>query len=402
MGMTHKERMLRAIRGEQADWLPWTPRIDLWYNANSSRGTLPSKYPADISLDAIADDLAGGYHKITPEFMKTRSPDDMIDRGIGVYRLWGMPHRAELVGVEREVKQEGNATQVVYHTPVGSVSCKTVYSEEMRKAGISIPWISEHVIKDPRDCRAVGYIFKNIKVEPAYENYLEFHRQVGEKGLAVAFGHNAAGPMHHILKQFFDATAFYLEIYDHPKELRQLCEDMDPFFDQVNRVLAGSPAEVILYGSNFDEMITYPPLFRDHMMPYLQRFSDLTRPKGKFLLCHCDGENKGLMELIAESGIDVAEAICPRPMTKVTITEVKKAFRGKVTIWGGIPSIALLESSMPDQEFEKYMEGVFKEIAPGDRFILSVSDTTPPDAKFERLFRIGEMVQERGRLPMVA
>jgi uroporphyrinogen-III decarboxylase len=89
-------------------------------------------------------------------------------------------------------------------------------------------------------------------------------------------------------------------------------------------------------------------------------------------------------------------------MTKVTITEVKKAFRGKVTIWGGIPSIALLESSMPDQEFEKYMEGVFKEIAPGDRFILSVSDTTPPDAKFERLFRIGEMVQERGRLPMVA
>ena len=398
--MTHQERMLRAIRGERPDWLPWTPRIDLWYNANSLRGTLPSKYPKDATLDEIADDLGGGYHKITPEFMKSRSADDMIDRGIGVYRLWGMPHRAELVGVDREVRREGDATQVTYHTPVGSISCMTVFTEGMRRAGISIPWISEHVIKDPRDYRVVGYIFKNIRVEPAYDNYLEFHRQVGEKGLAVAFGHNAAGPMHHILKQFIDSTAFYLEIYDHPKELKQLCEDMDPFFDQISRIVAGSPAEVIFYGGNFDEMITYPPLFRDHIMPYLQRFSDWIRPRGKYLLCHCDGENKGLLDLIRESGIDVAEAICPSPMTKVTIAEVKKAFQGKVTIWGGIPSITLLESSMPDDEFERYMDRLFREIAPGDRFILSVSDTTPPDAKFERLFRIGEMVEAQGKLPM--
>jgi hypothetical protein len=398
--MTHKERMLRAIRGEWADRLPWTPRIDLWYNANSLRGTLPSKYPQDITLDQIVDDIGGAYHKITPEFMKVRSADDMIDRGIGVYRLWGMPHRAELVGVDREVRLEGDVTHVTYHTPVGSVSCKTVYSEEMKRSGISIPWIAEHVIKGPKDYRPVGYIFNHIKVLPAYDNYLDFHRQVGDKGLAVAFGHNAGSPMHHILKQLVDATKFYLELYDHPDEIRQLCEDMDPFFDQIHRVLADSPAEVILYGSNFDDMITYPPLFRDSIMPYLQRFADLIHPKGKFLLSHCDGENKGLLDLLPESGMDVAEAICPQPMTKVTITEVKKAFKGKLTLWGGIPSIAFLESSMPDEEFEQFMGGIFKEIVPGDRFILSVSDTTPPDARFERLQRITEMVNQWGKLPM--
>jgi hypothetical protein len=89
--LTHKERMLKA--GEWPDWLPWIPRINLWYNANSLRGTLPPKYQKGITLDEIADDLGEGYHKITPEFMKVRSPDDMIDRGIDVYRLWGMPHR---------------------------------------------------------------------------------------------------------------------------------------------------------------------------------------------------------------------------------------------------------------------------------------------------------------------
>lgn len=398
--MTHKERMLRAIRGEWADQLPWTPRIDLWYNANSLRGTLPSRYRQDITLDRIADDIGGAYHKITPEFMKVRSADDMIDRGIGIYRLWGMPHRTELAGVDREVRVERDATLVTYHTPVGSVSCKIVYSEEMRRAGISIPWVAEHVIKGPNDYRPVGYIFSHVKVQAAYDNYLDFHRQVGEKGLAVAFGNNTGSPMHHILKQLIDATQFYFELYDHPREIRRLCEEMDPFFDQIQRVAADSPAEVILYGSNFDEMITYPPLFRDSIMPYIQRFADLIHPKGKFLLSHCDGENKGLLDLLAESGMDVAEAICPYPMTKVTLTEVRKAFKGKMTVWGGIPSIALLQSSMPDEEFERYMEGVFKEIAPGDRFILSISDTTPPDAKFERLLRITEMVKEWGRLPM--
>jgi hypothetical protein len=46
------------------------------------------------------------------------------------------------------------------------------------------------------------------------------------------------------------------------------------------------------------------------------------------------------------------------------------------------------------------MGNLFREIAPGDRFILGISDTTPPNAKFERLLRITEMVKEWGPLPM--
>jgi len=55
---------------------------------------------------------------------------------------------------------------------------------------------------------------------------------------------------------------------------------------------------------------------------------------------------------------------------------------------------------MTDPEFEEFMKNLFREIAPGDRFILGVSDTTPPDAKFERLMRITEMAREWGKLPM--
>jgi hypothetical protein len=300
----------------------------------------------------------------------------------------------------REVKKEGDSTLVTYHTPLGSVSCRILYTEEMRRAGASITWISEHVIKEPKDYKVLGYIFRNLKLHPDYENYLDFRKKVGDKAFAPARGLAAAGPMQHIMRDFLDATRFYLEMHDHPKEMRELCEDMESFYDRLFRILAGAPSEVVFHGSNFDEMITYPPFFHDHIMPYLQKLAGMLHSRGKFLISHCDGENQGLLDLIAESGIDIAEAICPRPMTKVTITDVKKAFKGKVTIFGGIPSVVLLEDSMSDDAFEQYLKNLFREIAPGDHFILGVSDTTPPNAKFERLLRITEMVKEWGPLPM--
>jgi len=289
---------------------------------------------------------------------------------------------------------------VTYHTAAGSVSYASIYTEEMRRNGVSITWITEHVIKMPKDYKVVGHIFRNIRIHPDYDNYLEFQRRVGDKGFAPAFGNSGAGPMQHIMRDFLDATKFYMEMYDHPRELKALCEDMEPFFDQMFKVLADCPAEVVFFGANYDEMITYPPFFKEHILPYLQKFADLLHSQGKLLICHCDGENQGLLDLMAESGMDIAEAICPQPMTKVKVTDVKKAFKGKITIFGGIPSVVLLENSMSDEEFERYMKRLFQEIAPGDRFILGVSDTTPPDAKFERLFRITDMVNEWGRLPM--
>jgi Uroporphyrinogen decarboxylase (URO-D) len=398
--MTPKERMLRAGRGEWADRLPWAPRIDLWYNANSYRATLPPKYRPGVTLDEIADDIGGAYHKVVGDYLHARTPEDHLDRAIGVQHRWGLPYRRELVGVDREVKREGDTTEVIYHTPLGSVSCKTKYTDEMRRAGISIAWKAERVIKRPEDYKILGYIFKNIKIHPDYENYLDFKNRVGEKGMAVACANDSAGPMHHIMRNFLGETEFYFEMYDHSGEMKQLCEDMDPFFDQIIRAAADAPAEVVLFGSNYDEMITYPPFFKRYIMPYLQKMADRLHSQKKLLLCHCDGENQGLLDLLAHCGMDIAEAICPRPMTKVTISDVRRAFQGKVTIFGGVSSVALLENSMSDEEFERFMKDLFKQIAPGDRFILGVSDTTPPDAKFERLLRITEMVNDWGALPM--
>ncbi len=401
--MTDRERMLRAARGERTDRLPFAPRLDLWHNANVRRGTLPKPYGPGTPTSRIADDLGVAHHRIIPEFLKTRTPDDTIDRGLGLFRgLPGFAYRAELTNVDRVVRQDNGSTVVEYHTPVGSVSCRMTFTEEMLASGASISWIDEHVIKRPEDYRVVGYIFRNVRLSPDYDNYLAFQREVGERGLAVTHGLGSASPVQHLMRDFVDSTAFYYELVDHPKEVQQLVEDMTPFYDRLVQILADSPAEAVMMGANYDDTITYPPLFKEHILPWLQRWAQVLHAGGKVFMSHCDGENLGLLDLLAASGIDVAESVCAPPMVECTLTAMRKAFGDRITIFGGVPSVALLEESMSEDEFEAHMRHLFAEIAPGYRFILGVSDMVPPDAKWERLVRIAAMVKEWGALPLAA
>ena len=399
--MTHKERMLRAARGQQADRLPFAPRLDLWYNAQVSCGTLPARWQGKTTRD-IADDLGVGYHAVNPDFTRVRAVDDRTDRPLGLYSLFGYPYRIELGDVERVVRKDGPVTHVEYRTSVGTATSTITYTEEMRKAGASVAWVDEPVIKTVDDYRVVGHIFRNVRVVPDWDNYRAYEAQLGERSFAVGAGLGSISPVHHLMKDLMNHTDFYFQLADHPKEIAQLVEDMTPFYTRLVEILADSPAEVVLMGANYDDTITYPPLFKEHMLPWMQRWAGVLHAKGKLFLSHCDGENDGILDMLADSGMDVAESVCAPPMVEVSMGRMRAAFGGKITIFGGVPSVALIEDSMSDDEFEAYMRALFREIAPGDRFILGVSDMVPPDAKWERLARIAEMVEQWGTLPLRA
>ena len=66
------------------------------------------------------------------------------------------------------------------------------------------------------------------------------------------------------------------------------------------------------------------------------------------------------------------------------------------TVWGGIPSVALLDDSMSDPQFSSHLDSIFGELGTGERLILGVSDNVPPDASIDRLARISERVAAFG------
>lgn len=408
--MTHRERILKVARGEMVDKIPWVPRIDLWHNANELAGTLPKKY-RDLTVEEIHRREEWPLHKMIPEYLKPENPEDIVHRAIGLYRLKEFPYDFEFssdVDINVEYKDDGDEymTYVEYHTPVGMVWVRHGYTAEMRQSGASITWVKNSAIKKPEDYRVLAHIFGNLKLKPAYERFLKWKSLVGEDGIAVGQGLGIAcsSPLHFIQKTFIGATDFYYHYHDYQKEMSELAEALENTFNQLLLVLADSPADAILWSANVDDMVTYPTYFEKEILPWCQKASDMLRPKRILLVMHPDGENRGLMDLIPECGIDIADAVTPYPMTKVTIDEYYDRWcrTDKLTIHGGIPEIMLLEESTTQDDLKAYLDHMFKVITPGKRLIASIGDTTPPNAEFERLLYIGERFEKEGRLPLEA
>ncbi|MDR1046008.1 MAG: corrinoid protein [Candidatus Adiutrix sp.] len=395
---TTQERILAAARGEMVDVWPYVPRIDLWYNANLRAGTLPPEH-RDRDIPAICRAEGWGSHQLVPKFLRR---GQQPHRALGLYNLPEQPYTVAFgPDVEIEIQSEGDFTSNIYHTSKGSVRTRTMYSEEMKNSGASITWVDEHVLKGPEDYEVVAHIFENLVLGPNYEEFEEWlNSEVGDDGLGAAFASLAASPVHHIQKEFLDATDFYYHYRDHQGPMARLAEGLGVFYDKVFRLILDSPAKAVLWGANFDDMITYPDYFKKEIQPWLQKVGPAFKERGQICICHCDGENLGLLDLLPESGFQVAEAICPWPMTKVKLREYYRRWRGRLTIFGGVPSNILLDELASDQDFEAYLDSMFNELAPGDHLIVGIADTTPPQANWDRLRRIGDRVAREGRLPL--
>jgi methylmalonyl-CoA mutase cobalamin-binding domain/chain len=400
---THKERILAAMRGEMVDVIPFVPRLDLWWLANRTRGALPEKYQGMMPDDISRTEGWAWYHMV-PNFADVTGAADALHRSIGLFKfkqsVYGWRFSSD---VEVQVEQRGDQQLVEYHTPVGSVRTLGGLTRAAMRAGSSLGWVEEHVIKKPEDYRVVAHLFANMEVFPQYEGARAYAESIGENGVAAVGGPSlGASPMHMIQKEFIDPTQFFYDYRDHPSEMRELADCVEVYFEKALAVIQDSPAEVVLWGANYDDMLTYPPYFEKEILPWLQKAAHALKANGKIVATHTDGENHGLMDLIRNSGVDVAESVTPWPMTKVRIEEYYRRWRDRLTIMGGIPESVLLEETATDEEFEAFLDTLFAGVAPGDRLILGTADSTPPDVKFERLHRIQERVDREGRLPLRA
>ncbi|MBI3371287.1 MAG: cobalamin B12-binding domain-containing protein [Betaproteobacteria bacterium] len=400
---THKSRMLAAFRGEEVDRLPYVPRLDLWYLANSVSGTLPEQHAGRTQNEIARAEGWSVYFRFADDMLDLEQQKDYLHRGIGVFSTRDTLYDFVLPrDVEVKVQREHGRIRVEYHTPVGMVSSTMFYDQSSQRLGITSPMIVDHMIKSPGDYGPVGYLFERMDVVP---NFARFERWMKEEmrddGVAVAQGFMGASPVHQIQRDLLDPTQFYFHYKDHNAKMMELAGKIEPLFHKALKILCNSPAEVIWWGANFDDMLTYPPYFEKEISPWIRKASQELGAAGKMVLCHTDGENEGLMDLIRDSGMHIAESICPAPMTRITLAEFYRRWSGHLTLCGGIPSTIVLPDTS-EADFEAYMDQLFKAVAPGRRMVVGIADQVPPNAVFSRLQRIGERVEREGRLPLVA
>ena len=393
--MTHRERMLATIRGEPTDRIPWAPRMDLWCIALRARGTLPEGF-AGRNTAQIADELDAACHAVRADYTMPRGPGDMTLRGLGLDNHPDYPYRVEVRGLPVDFHADGENLRTTIRTSAGEVRIHLRLNPEMTRAGISIPFVEVYPIRSTDDFEAVAQVFDHLEVVPTPEAYAQFYERIGDRGLAVASGPLVASPIHLMLHELMPMDQFFYLYADERDALYRLTERMTPFFEAALDAVAACGAEVVFWGANYDQDLTWPPFFRAEIAPWLRKVSARLRAAGKFLLTHTDGENRDLLPLYPPCGFDVAESVCPHPMTRCTLAEIRAGMGPDTTVWGGIPSVALLNDAMDDRAFEAYLDGLFGGLGAGERLILGVSDNVPPDANLSRLERIRERVEAFG------
>lgn len=375
--MTNRGRLLAILDGKPPDQIPWIPRLQIWYTARVTTGTMPPEYQ-DYSLRALERAL-----------------------GVGTPARTGQVFRVERPGVETVVHRHGSESVLEYRTPVGRVYQRRALTDTLAAVGIGESEV-DYFLRRPEDYDVLEYIAEHTYYRPTDEEYLQYElEEIGDDGYPMV----ACGdcPFHHFLRHLAGYERSYLELADHPAKVERLLTVMT----QVERerlwpVIEESPARLILHGAHFSSQMTPPPLFRSYITPYYRELSPRLHTQDKRLVMHADNDTRLILQDLKEAGYDMLECFATWPLVDTTLAEARAVLGTDVTIWGGVPSVLLEPESTPADEFQRYMDELFRVIAPGDAFILGVADNVMPEADIRRVARITELVNERGRYPIQA
>jgi hypothetical protein len=375
--VNHRDLALAAMRGQPVDHIPFIARMELWFGYQRKHGLLPARY-RNASLWQMQRDMGigiQGHGALGPPFYK-------------------------LVPAGFEVIEDASDALVTLHyqTPYGTLHARERWTEELQEVAAHGMRV-EFPFKSACDYDALRFIIENSRVVANLEAYAEHVASLGTDGLVLPF--SGYLPAHQLMLEYMGYERFFYEMQDHPAQVEALIAAIAAQQDQILDLATRCAAQAIEVGGNFVEDITPPRFFDTFFAPFYRRARQLLNAHGKILVTHGDGEMRGLLGKLMDCGIEVVEAITPKPMTSIDVAQTRQLWGDRVTFWGGLATVMLTES-YSDDEFDEYMEGLFRAVAPGDHFILGFGDNVPTDAPFRRIQRVVEFWSQRGAYPLRA
>ena len=313
----------------------------------------------------------------------------MRDMGLGIVGGCGLC-KTSMPNVRVETRTEGDYVYTTYHTPVGEASSKIRTGLKFQSPGGSA--IVEHPIKGIEDIEVIRYMFEDVVYEPDYDSYGQLESELGVDGVITSgIGYT---PLMEIIINQMGFKTFAMTLVRHPEAIDELVEAFGRKQIELLKILADSPVEIIGLGDNIDGVFVSPSLFEKYLLPYYNKYAELLR--GKVIMSHMDGRLRVLKKLIANTKLDVIEAFTPPPMGDLPIREAKEAWGDKI-IWMNFPEEIFLRSA---DEIRNFTIGILEDIAPGDGFIIGITEDINPDHFGKGMEIVTETIYEYGNLPI--
>lgn len=308
-----------------------------------------------------------------------------LDERCSIYRTF-MPN----VGIES--RTIGDYVYTTYRTPVGELRSKTRIGMRFQFPGGS--WTVEYPVKNADDIKALRFMIEDTVYEPDYENYVRIKEELGEDGIVTVWADYT--PLMKIIVRYMGFRTFALMYRKNRDAIEDLINILDESFSKMYRIIADSPAEIVRMGDNIDSLLVSPSMFEKYCLPYYNKYAKTLHDKGKTVISHMDGRLKALKNLIAETRLDAIEAFTPPPGGDLPPREAREAWSNKA-IWMNFPEEVFLRTP---EEIERYTITLLEEIAPGEGFIISVTEDIHPDHYRKGIETVTKTLYRYSRLPI--
>jgi uroporphyrinogen decarboxylase len=161
-----------------------------------------------------------------------------------------------------------------------------------------------------------------------------------------------------------------------------------------NAIRAG--AEVVILGDDYAHNhgpLMSPDVFRQFILPRLQKMVDLIHAEGAFCIKHSDGNIYPLLDMIIGTGADGINPI--EPVAGMDLKTVKRLVGDRVCLTGNIDCAHLLSHGTVEQVREAVRQAI-ADAAAGGGYILTSSNSIHSSVKPENFVAMVQACRELG------
>lgn len=274
-----------------------------------------------------------------------------------------------------------------YHTPVGDLFTIS------RPAGFT-SWHVKKLFQRPEDYKPILFLLRDHQFGPNYEAFARAEQAYGEDGLFR--GGIGATPLHQIMISMMGVETFAVEWAERRDEVMKLYDALVDNLRQVYPLVAASPALSFNFGGNETGDVMGRERFIQYVLPHYQEAAEHLHPKGKLLGAHLDGNNRVWADVVARSPLDYIEAFTPAPDTDLSMAEARALWPDKV-LWINFPSSV---HNSPVETVEETTRRLLRDVAPGDRFLVGITEDVPEHRWRENFLAISRVLTTEGRTPI--
>ena len=357
--MTSRERLLRAIRHQEVDRVPVSPR---YYDYLEGVCGCCCVHHCIWFRDHHFD------HDLMPTY-KVPQNNYLLSHAAPYNDL---PN----VKVEIAVRQHGGSVEIRrrFDTPAGVLTDSRFTPAPGSPVGFD--HICEAPVKGRADLDRIRFLLPSP--DNAYIGDIPLLQEaIGDKGVLVV---KATQGVDQFMMDALGVENALMMYYDDRELLRQLLRIFQDYHQAIlKRVLQQGVKFIFEPWYNCSMSVGWSPQsFRELFLPLIKENVELVHSYDAYVNYYDDGKMDAVLEDLAEVGIDVVETLSPKPLGDVDLASAKRRVGDRLCLKGHIDQINLILFGTPKQLREGVRE-VIEVGSPGGGFILGTSDSIRPE-----------------------